>query len=39
MPLKGRQVELYVEEVDYEREIPKDVFSTLSLMKGSLENR
>lgn len=39
MPVKGRQVELYVEEVDYEREMPKDVFSTLSLMKGSLENR
>ncbi len=39
MPVKGRQVELYVEEVDYQGEIPEDVFSTLSLMKGRLENR
>ena len=39
MPVKGRQVELYIEEVDYQGEIPEDVFSTLSLMKGSLEER
>jgi len=37
MPVKGRQVELYVEEVDYQGEIPKDVFWTLSLMKTHRE--
>ncbi len=39
MPVKGRQVELYVEEVDYQGEIPEGVFSMMSLMKRSLENR
>ena len=36
-PLKGRRVELYVEAVDYRKEISEDVFSVLSLVKMHLE--
>ena len=38
-PLDSRHVELYVDEVDYKKEIPEDVFSTLTLMKMHVEKR
>jgi hypothetical protein len=38
-PLEKRHVDVYVDEVDYKREIPEDVFSTLTLMKTHLEKR
>ena len=37
-PLEDGHVELYIDEVDYQAEIPEDVFSTLSLMRGRLDS-
>ncbi len=38
-PLDGTRVQLVVEEVDYERPIPEDVFSVFTLMKSQRAQR